>query len=392
MALLTDIGLRQAVIQSPSGDDPIFLHTAFTLQIMRGFLIWGVSGAVAMFLSWANALHWVPPGSAYSNSELPLYLFVASFSSVIWGFQSMKAVKAARDLELRPIYLIELLAQVVSLVFIILIGWLTRSLWSYILGQLVSGFVIASLSYLVLEGPPDKLGWNREASIKLFRFGRWTFLSSALSALAMNGDRLLLGAWVNNQTLGLYSVGYNLASVPDGVIGRIFNAVSFPALSEASRKKPESVPKIYWKMRWITDVALLGIAGFLFSAAPSIIHLLYDPRYASAGWMLQYLSFGLIFSRYSISPQAYLALGRPEYLTALSITKLLSLFSLITLFFFLFGIQGAVMGAAMHMLPTCLLMFYFNRGFGLNNLRVEVTVLPAWLAGWLVGVGLSKLV
>ncbi|MCP3442039.1 oligosaccharide flippase family protein [Bradyrhizobium sp. CCGUVB14] len=389
IVLLTDIGLRQAVIQSPNGAVPSFLHTAFTLQIARGIFIWALSGVFAAGLSLAQTHNWVPSGSAYTDPDLPWYIFVASFLSVIWGFQSMKAVSASRNLNVKPVYLTELFAQFVSQAFVILFGWLTHSLWSYIAGQLISGLVIASLSYFVFAGHRDRIGWNREAARELLRFGRWTFLSSTLSALALNGDRLLLGAWLNPQSLGFYSVAYNLASVPDGVVGKIFGAVSFPVLSEAARNQPERVAEILRRMRWITDGSLLAISGFLFAASPSIVHLLYDARYAPAGWMLQYLSLGLIFSRYTISQQAYLALGRPEYLTALSVAKLISLFSSISLFNFLFGIQGAVLGVAVHMLPSCLLMFYFNGRHNLNSARLEFVVLSAWLVGWLIGEGVS---
>lgn len=389
ITLLTDIGLRQAVIQSQFGDDPRFLHTAFTLQVARGFFIWAVGGLIAIGLFGIEAHGLIPPDSAYAHPELPSYLFVATFSSVILGFQSMKAVRAARQLDLKFVYLTELFAQCISLIFVISFGWLTKSPWSYILGQLVTSATIVIGSYLVLKGPRDRFGWSRESAKELKRFGKWTFLSSTISALALNGDRLLLGLWLNSQSLGFYSVAYNLVSVPDGVVGRVFGAVSLPTLSEDARNNLARVPAIFSRMRMVTDAALLAIGGFLFSAGPSIIHLLYDARYAPAGWILQYLSLGLIFSRYQISQQAYLALGRPDYLTALSVTKLVSLFSFIFLFNFFFGVQGAVLGVAVHMLPTCLLMLYFNRKHHLNNARLEFAVLGAWLIGWLIGEGVS---
>lgn len=389
ISLLTDIGLRQAIIQSPRGDVPSFLHTAFTLQILRGFFIWGIGGLFAVGLLLASEHAAFPPNSAYAYPGLPLFLFVSTFSSVILGFQSMKAVHVARHLDLKWINLTELAAQFASLAFVIFFGWLTRSIWSYVLGQLLSSVIISVCSYLVLKGPRDRFGWSSEASKELFRFGKWTILSSTISALAQNGDRLLLGVWLNSASLGFYSVACNLVSIPDGVVGRLLGAVFFPALSQTARSDVNRVPDILYKMRGVTDTLLLAVSGFLFSAAPTIVHWLYDPRYEPIGWMLQYLSLGLILSRYSIFQQVYLALGRPEYLPIVSVAKLVSLFSAIFLLNLLFGIHGAVLGVATHMVPSCALMIYLNRRHNVNNVQFEMAITSAWLAGWLIGEGIA---
>ncbi|MBT1515634.1 oligosaccharide flippase family protein [Bradyrhizobium sp. SRL28] len=392
VTLLTDIGLRQAIIQSRNGDKQEFLNTAFSLQILRGIFIWAMNCVCAAGLWIAIAHELLPAHSVYADPQVPIYLAVASFSAVLLGLQSMKAITAGRNLQLERLFIVEIIAQLASLIFVILLGWATRSLWAYIYAMLFSAAITAVLSHCILKGSSDRLGWNREASRELFRFGRWTFLSSMLSAFAANGDRLLLGGWLNAQMLGFYSVAYSLASVPDGLAGRIFGAVSFPVLSEAVRLQPQRVPEIYFRMRWITDAALLLIAGFLFSSGSAIVNLLYDPRYVSSGWMLEYLSFGLIFARYGLSQNAYLALGRPEYVTILSVTKLISLFSLVTVLFYAFGVQGAVLGVAFHMLPTSICTLYLNRKHHLNNLRLELGVLVSWIFGWLAGLGFSKVV
>jgi O-antigen/teichoic acid export membrane protein len=392
ITLLTDIGLRQAVIQSPNGDKRELLDTAFTLQILRGFLIWAVSALVSIGLEIASTYHLIPNQSAYADPDLPMYLAVASFSAVLMGFQSMRATSAGRHLQVERLFIIELIAQFIGLLFIIVLGWITRSVWAYVLGALLSAALTVLLTHSVLKGPSDRLGWNRAALGELFRFGRWTFLSSMLSAFAANGDRLLLGGWLNPQMLGFYSVAYNLASVPDVLAGKIFGTVSFPALSEAARLQPQRVPEIYLRMRWIMDAALLFIAGFLFSAGSTIVYLLYDPRYAAAGWMLEYLSFGLLFARYGLSQNAYLALGRPDYVTILSITKLISLLLLVAVLFYGFGVRGAVLGVAFHMLPTSLWTFYLSRKYCLNSLRLEFGVPASWVLGWMLGWGFFRII
>ena len=39
LTLLSDIGVSQSVIQAPRGDDPDFLNTAWTIQLIRGIVL-----------------------------------------------------------------------------------------------------------------------------------------------------------------------------------------------------------------------------------------------------------------------------------------------------------------------------------------------------------------
>ena len=49
--LLSDVGLRQNIIQSRRGDDPLFLNTAWTVQIIRGFVLFSLTLLLAV-ASW----------------------------------------------------------------------------------------------------------------------------------------------------------------------------------------------------------------------------------------------------------------------------------------------------------------------------------------------------
>jgi O-antigen/teichoic acid export membrane protein len=389
VTLLTDIGLRQAVIQSHIGGERSFLNTAWTVQVLRGFFVWFVGGIVALGLYVANSYGLFATDSVYSYPNLPCYIAGTLFSAIVIGFQSMKWVTASRELEVERLLLIEFLAQIGGLVFTVLLGWATQSIWAYVGATNVSSAIVVIFSHAMLSGKSDRFCWDRKALAELSQFGRWTFLSSALSTFALNGDRLLLSGWVNAQFLGYYSVANNLSSVPDGIANRVFGTVLFPALSEAAREKPKEFSRVYFKMRWVTDASILLFAGILVSAGPALVHLLYDSRYEAAGWILQYLSLSLVFSRYGITQSAYLALGKPQYLTAISIIKLISLFGFVPLLYLDFGIRGAILGIAAHMFPVAICMVYFNAKHGLNDFLFEFVVLFAFAIGWLAGFGIS---
>jgi O-antigen/teichoic acid export membrane protein len=391
VSLLADIGLNQAVVQSPNGENRSFLNTAWTIQIMRGWLIWGGCAALALGLHATSGQGWIPTGSVYAAPTLPVVIIATSFVAVITGFRSIKAISANRDLDLKRITLIEVISQISMLAVAAPLGWATHSIWSYVAGGLFSSLLATVLSHVCLRGPRDRIEWDRNAARELMHFGKWVFLSSALGVLAQNGDRLLLGGWLSAAMLGYYSIAFNLTSIIEGVGGRLFSGVSMPALSDVARRQPERVPLIYFRMRWAADIIFVGTAGFLFASAQWIIGLMFDPRYAPIGPLLQWLSFGLLFARYNLTWAAYVALGKPSYFTPINIAKLIALFFIVPLLYHAFGVQGAIVGIAFHMMPSALLMFWFNRRHGLNNIRLELGALCMWPLGWLVGFTLSAI-
>jgi O-antigen/teichoic acid export membrane protein len=391
IGMLTDIGLRQSIIQSPNGSDPTFLNTAWTLQIVRGLVIWGLSSLFALGLHFASVWHFLPGGSVYAETKLPEFMIISSFSAVILGFQSIKTMTANRELDLKRVTAIEILSQVLGLIFVVSLGWLTRSIWIYIASLLLTPATGVVMSHVWLRGSRDRLSWDRDALAELRRFGKWVFISSSLGAAASNGDRLLLAGWVSPAVLGYYSLASNLATVGVVLAGKIFANVALPALSEVARSRSRDFSKLLFRMRWLSDPTLLFLAGFLFATGQAIVAFLYDPRYASAGPMLQWLSFSLVFVRYDLAFAAYMALGLPNYITVISCTKLISLFTFVPILFYAFGVKGAVLGIACHMLPATFWLLFFNRRRKIQNFYLEGSVLFAWPVGWLAGSGVLSI-
>ena len=297
VALLSDIGIHQAVVQSPRGSEPDFLDTAWSMQVVRGWIVWAVCvlASVALYLLGRSA--WAPVGTVYGVEVLPWIIASTSFASVIMGFTSTKAITANRDLDMRKVTLIDLIAQLAGLLLMFAIGWWTRSIWSVVAGVLLVPMVSVTLSHTWLHGHDNRFRLDPGCVKAIVSFGRWIFVSSALGVLAANGDRLLLGVWLSAATLGVYAIALNLSTVVDGLAYKLFGTVSFPVFSEAARTSPARLRELYFRMRLPADVFFLMAAGFLFGSAQLIVDLLYDKRYAEAATLLQILSFGLFFTR-----------------------------------------------------------------------------------------------
>src|SRR5215470_13141142 len=63
LAMFSDLGLRQSIVQSRRGDDPAFLNTAWSVQIIRGVLLWVATVLVALLVAIADSLGLAPTDS-----------------------------------------------------------------------------------------------------------------------------------------------------------------------------------------------------------------------------------------------------------------------------------------------------------------------------------------
>jgi O-antigen/teichoic acid export membrane protein len=391
LSLLSDIGLRQNIVQSRRGDDPAFLDTAWVVQIVRGGLLWLIAILLSLALYLANNGGLLPAKSVYASPVLPFVVAVTSLSAIISGFQSTKWATAYRRFDQKRITQIELIAQVIAIPVMIIAGTASRSIWALVAGGLVASVTTMVLSHTWISGHPNRFRCEKDALREMIHFGRWIFVSSAVGIFAANGDRLLLGGVVDARALGLYVIATLMVGAIAGGVSRFFSMVVLPALSEIARNDPSRLREIYYRLRTPSDLLLLFLTGLVFAAGQLIIDLLYDPRYSGAGGMLQVLALSLFAVRYEAANQVYLAVGIPRYVAIINIVNCASLYSLVPLLYYLAGMQGAIWGVALHSAMTLPFVFCFNARLGLNDFRRELVVLVVLPIGWLCGAALNLL-
>jgi O-antigen/teichoic acid export membrane protein len=392
--LLSDVGLRQNIIQSPRGDDPVFLNTIWTVQILRGFILFASTLALAALAWFAQSLNLWAVNSTYAAPELPLVLAVTGFSAIIVGFQSTKVDLAVRAFQQKKVVLTEFASQVVGLLVMLVVGYLTRSIWSLVIAGLVQSLVNTLLGHIWFEGPSNRLRWERAALDELVGFGRWILLSSAVGVLAMYGDRVWFGGSMTASELGVYSIAVLILGAVQLGLQRIVGAVALPAFSEASRTHDTArLHALYFRLKMMFDLACLFFCGLFLTGSPLLIRVLYDERYAQAGDMLAILSLSFFTMRYLVANQIWIALGHTKYQAMDNIIRVVSLWVLVPLLLAIGGVKYAIWGVALHTFPTLILVFYVNYRLGLFSLKRELVVLPMLAVGALCGellTGLAK--
>ena len=94
--------------------------------------------------------------------------------------------------------------------------------------------------------------------------------------------------------LGLYTVAATLSELGGMIVSRLTQQVLYPIFSRVFRERPADLRSSYYKARLALDAVVLPLAGAGAVLAPVVIDVLYDDRYANAGWMLRVLMFRVV--------------------------------------------------------------------------------------------------
>ena len=385
LQLISYFGIQHNIIQSHRGDEPLFLNTAWTFQILRGVAIFLLAICLAAGLLIANSFGLVGVSSAYHNPVLPSVLAALSFTALISGFESTNLASAHRVMRLGRMTILELISQVAGLTVMIVWALVDKSIWALVGGTILSSCTRTILSHWFIKGQTNRLMWDRAIFLELFTFGKWILLTTILGYFVGSGDRLVLAGLVKADVLGVYTIALFMITALQEVLSKLATNAALPALSKVVRERREDLSQVYYKIRFPIDLAILFICGFLFYAGHLITDVLYDYRYANAGHMLEILSISLFGVRYVLSENVFIALGKPRLLIPAQIFQLLVIFCVIAPIYNMYGLDGAIWIIALTPLLALPVRVYFMVKYGFFNLKRELYVLPAFPAGLAIG-------
>ena len=382
LAMVSDIGITPSIIRSRRGGDPYFLNTAWTLQIIRGggIGLFVVIVAFSLFVAQQNSL--LNDETVYNKPVLIEAMLWIALVPFISGFKSTNIILANRKLHVGHISAMELLSQIIGLVVMISWATISPSIYALLAGALTSAVSTTILSHTLIKGERNRLAFDASATREIISFGKWILITSFLTALLNQGDRLIFGALVDAETLGIYSVAIFLTTAITQAIFKVNKMVFFPLLSETARGDSSKLAAQYYNIRLKTDFIMFTASGFLFALGKTIVGLLYDERYKLAGELLEVLSLSLLLTSPVISGAIYLAIGKPKFITAMVTFEGAARLTLIPILFFSGGINlaiWAVAASAMFIIP---LDWYFKHKLKILNFKLELRLPPLFFVSY----------
>jgi O-antigen/teichoic acid export membrane protein len=381
LVLLSDVGIDQSVVQSKRGDESTFLNTAWTMHVGRGIILW----AIATLLAW-------PLSILYNEPQLLYLLPAGAFGVVVNGFTSTSLIRLRRELAIVPLTIIEIVSQIVGFIATVSWAYFYPSVWALVVGGFAGTLLRVIISHFLKTDHRHRLQWDPSAKNEIVNFGKWIFGSSALAYVTQHTDRLMLAKFMGSATLGVYSIALLLSEVVGNAVMRITHGILYPLFSRIQRDEPEKLKTIYYKSRLAFDaLGLISIGGLLMLAQP-VVDILYDDRYAEAGWMLQALCIRAAMSIVLMPAETCLfSMGHTRYGFYQNVGKSIWMVIGMPISWYLWGLQGVIWCVAFSAIPVAVVLFFPMHRFGLLRPLYELRALGFFGIGLLLGYGVLRL-
>jgi len=392
VAMLTDIGVGPYLIQHKKDNSPDILNTAWTLQIIRGVVVWLVICALSICLYYYQSLGLLNANSVYSHEQLPLLIAIASCSMVISGFNSISIHSLSRELNVKRIIIITFVSRLISIISMLTIALYNPTIWVLISGALIYAFIYMIASHVFLPSTHIKrLMLDRKIVSQILHFGKWVFVSTMMTLAVMNGDRIILSGFVNSELLGFYAIAFLFIDAAKGLFSTINQRVWFPLLSTVKRGEQGKLQEVYYRIRLYQDMISYTLVGVLFVVAPLIIGVLYDERYSEVGYIFSILSLSVTAVGLTTIESIFISLGLSKYTSFINVSR--AIFLWVGLYFVidLMGFTAALWYISLvHILSIPIALFLLKKCHILVWYK-EFWTLPFLFVGYLLGTLLSAL-
>jgi O-antigen/teichoic acid export membrane protein len=354
LVMFSDVGISPAILQSKRGDEPDFLNTAFTIQIIRGVLLFIVGCGLAL-----------PVAHFYGEDILAPMLMVASVQFIIMGFMPTRLETAKRHLLVGRITVLDMGVQLVGVFVAVGLALWTGSVWALVISGLIGSLLQVIVYSLYLPGPRNALRWERPAAGELIHFGKWIFLSTICGFFLGQGDRLILGKFLDLDAFGIYNIGFFLASFPLMLGHMVTGRVLIPIYRD---RPPAASRENFMKLRRMRLLATAGLMVLMMTVGflgVWLVDLMYDDRYLAAGGIVVLITCMqmpvLIVLTYD---QAALAAGDSKRYFVLAAIKAALVLSGLLAGVVGFGLAGALIGQGIAMILAYPVVVWLARRLG----------------------------
>ncbi|MCC5870692.1 MAG: oligosaccharide flippase family protein [Gammaproteobacteria bacterium] len=378
--MLSDMGVRGSVMVKEGEITQRYLHTAWTIGVIRG----GVLALLTVMLAY-------PISQFYDNDQLIVLLLIASLSPLVKGFTSPVPMLAEKKVQFTRVVVWQGLVQTITI--IVLVAWLFvfPSVWALAAHGVLHSLLLCGTSYWFFPYGRMRACLDKDSFAQIFGFGKWVFIASGLTFLARQGDSVVISKWMTSEQLGVFSIAVTFAKLVEMLVERMSWSLLFPVYAEiqqTDRSRFEAqVKKVKLVLYGICagPILLFGVFG------RDLVQFLYDPRYHSAGYILEALAAGSVFFAAGAAIlNVPMSFGDSYRHMLIQGIRFLLLLVLMTIGGALAGISGLIVGivvsqAFFYLALRLMTQKYGLRGYGVDLAFITVMVFAIGVAWFLRG-------
>ena len=311
ITMVTELGFQPYVVRHERSDEPEFISAVFTIHAIRGVLL----AATGVFLAWPLSL-------LLDKPALAAPLAICSLTFIIDGQVTLHQLRGLRDGKIQRYAVIDLIVSISQTSAAIALAFLFHNVWAIVGSMFVASVVRVWIGYTLFPGSRLTFRLDRDVAADMWRFSRVMAVSSMLTLLITQVDKLGLARILPLSQFGIYVIASSLAAAPTVFAFNYASTIVYPAVAAAWREGSSVVDAYYRSWGRFFYLYAFG-GGVLIGLADLIVRVLYDPRYAAAGGYLSILAIGTAFMMVTRSMESVqVATGRQRFAIEANILRL----------------------------------------------------------------------
>ena len=314
ITMVTELGFQPYIVRHERSDEPDFISAVFTIHAIRGILL----AATGVLLAWPLSL-------LLDKPALAIPFAICSLTFIIDGQVTLHQLRGLRDGKIQRFAVIDLVVSISQTLSAIALAFLLRNVWAIVGSMFVASLVRVWIGYTLFPGSRLRFRFDREVASDMWKFSRVMAVSSMLTLLITQVDKLGLARILPLSQFGIYVIASSLAAAPAVFAFNYASTIVYPAIAEAWREGG-SISNAYYRS-WGRFFYLYSFGGgVLIGIANLLIRLLYDPRYLSAARYLSILAVSTALMMVTRSIEStQIASGRQRFTIESNILRLVVL-------------------------------------------------------------------
>ena len=273
----TEFGLGAALIQKPDikeSHKSSFFWLSLTLGFFAFICLFALRGKISDF---------------FGQPVLQDMIGPMAFTLVLAAASSVPGSLLRKDLKFKAITIVSMSADITSMIFAIALASQRAGPWALIGKTLILQLVYTLGIWIVCPWHP-KLIFCFHSIRETLNFGLSFFGTRTFGYVVAKMDQFMIGKFVGDTGLGLYSSGFKITLAPVALIKNQIVGVFFPALSSIQNDKRRT-KAIVLKLSGLLAATGFPCLFFIVVESGDLIRCFLDARWGSMQLMLILLSF-----------------------------------------------------------------------------------------------------
>lgn len=327
----TYVGMKEAIIQNPRGNEREFQNGAFLVSVVRSAVLFCIAIVAVPFIA-----------GFYHKPDLTGMLRLSFINVLLLGVISPAAYASLKHMKYRTWTAINHGGSFVGVLVTIVLGIMMRNAWALVLGFLCESLFRTVLSYILAPYVPSFKS-DSDSLRSLMQFSKGIFGLPLLQFLYQRIDIFVLGKMVTDGQLGIYNLATSLAYIPYTIFEMVMGQLLLPMFSTIQNDVAQ-LGAVYTRVTRIVILVFFPFAALLACFASPLLNLAYGKAYTGATTVFQVLTISLGLRMVGlVSSSVFFAIGKPSLFRFSTIMRFVVIGAAIVPLIKVFGTVGAAL-------------------------------------------------